>query len=253
MPNPATRGDWFWLPAPRPDAAVRLYCFPHAGGDAPAFAGLAHELPGEVEVWALRMPGRAGRAHHPPPPTFDALLDSVTHAVASSLDRPWAVLGQSIGGLLAYETARTLAPVSAPLACTVLGFAAPHTLDTPGGTTAADADELIEFLLGDDDHAAAVLRHPVLREHARRVLRSDLGLLDTYRHRTEPVYAHPLHVVRGTGDTSMSRQDAEAWRELCTGPVTTTELPAGHLVLQSGEAAVRAVARDTTGLLTARR
>ncbi|MFE2106481.1 thioesterase domain-containing protein, partial [Kitasatospora sp. NPDC059463] len=63
--RPRTEGDWFLLPAPRPAAQVRLFCFPHAGGDATAFTPLARHLAPAAEVWALRPPGPRGRRRAP--------------------------------------------------------------------------------------------------------------------------------------------------------------------------------------------
>src|SRR5207247_4890704 len=57
----------FQVPTPRPDAAVRLFCFPHAGGAAAWYAGWARALENQsVEVAAAQLPGRNGLPDAPP-------------------------------------------------------------------------------------------------------------------------------------------------------------------------------------------
>ncbi|MEV4256663.1 hypothetical protein AB0J52_26160, partial [Spirillospora sp. NPDC049652] len=62
-PRPARAGDQVWTGRargvgstvglvtrrPRPDAAVRLLCFPHAGGGAAAYAGWPDALGPDIE------------------------------------------------------------------------------------------------------------------------------------------------------------------------------------------------------------
>src|SRR5213596_599497 len=47
--------------ARRADCRHRLICFPHAGGGARAYSDWVHELPAEIEVTAVQLPGRQNR------------------------------------------------------------------------------------------------------------------------------------------------------------------------------------------------
>lgn len=58
--RPRVEGDWLFVPAPQPHRPYRLFCFPHAGGDATAYTPLARALAPAAEVWALRPPARGG-------------------------------------------------------------------------------------------------------------------------------------------------------------------------------------------------
>ncbi|MEE6264119.1 alpha/beta fold hydrolase [Streptomyces diastatochromogenes] len=247
---PRTEGDWFWLPVPRPHAAIRLFCFPHAGGDATAFASLGQLLPEEIELWGVRMPARGGRARDPYPETFDDLVRAVGAAALPHLDRPYAVLGQSVGALVGYEVARHLSRRLAPTACVVIGFAPPHTWRaTPGSGGADDVRELADFMLRNDERAGAVISHPALRERVERVLLADMGLVRTYRRAGTAPLDCPLHAVLGAEDEAVTAWEMTEWKRCSTGSHALDVLNAGHLVLQSGEAVVRQVADIVEGLL----
>lgn len=247
---PRTEGDWFWLPVPRPHAAIRLLCFPHAGGDATAFTSLGRLLPEEIELWGVRMPARGGRARDPYPESFGALVHAVGEAALPHLDRPYAVLGQSIGGLVGYEVARKLSARLAPTACVVIGFAPPHTWrETPGSGGDADVRDLVDFMLRNDARAGAVINHPALREMVRRVLLADMGLVRSYRDPGTGPLDCPLQAILGADDEAVTAGEMEEWKRCSTGGHRLDVLPAGHLVLQSGETAARQVAAIVRDLL----
>src|SRR3954471_165510 len=92
----------------RPDAAVRLVCFPHAGGTASFFRQWSELVPEAVEVVALQYPGREDRLAEPLVPTMDELADQLAEDVAS-LAGPTVLFGHSLGASVAYEVARRLA------------------------------------------------------------------------------------------------------------------------------------------------
>ena len=50
--------DWLMCSRPRPDARVRLFCFPHAGAGASVYRRWPAGLPADVELWAIQAPGR---------------------------------------------------------------------------------------------------------------------------------------------------------------------------------------------------
>ncbi|OON73433.1 thioesterase II family protein [Streptomyces tsukubensis] len=248
---PRTEGDWFWLPSARPHAAIRLFCFPHAGGDATAFAALGRLLPQEIELWGIRMPARGGRTRDRYPESFGELVGAVSEAALPHLDRPYAVLGQSIGGLVGYEVARRLTAQLAPTACVVIGFAPPHTWrEPPGSGGDAEVRELVDHMLGSDERAGAVITHPALREMVRQVLQADLGLARTYRDPAVALLDCPIKAVLGADDEAVTEGEMKEWARCSTADGGGVDvLPAGHLVLQSGEPAVRQVAGIVRDLL----
>ncbi|MEV6349046.1 alpha/beta fold hydrolase [Actinoplanes sp. NPDC051851] len=213
--------DWCFRPVPQGPGTPQLVCFPHAGGDVTAFSRLAGALAGDREVVAVRLPGRGGRFHDPVPPRFADLVAQVAAGIGPRL-RPGAVFyGQSFGALLAYEVARTLPPVRLVVACAPAPGEWPATVPDP----ATGADRLLrECGLGDEIPAG----HP-LYPFMVRVLRTDLALCHTYRHRPAPRLDIAVHAVAAAGDTVVDPARVAGWAAVTTGPFTSSTVPGGHL------------------------
>ena len=89
-------GSWFVRAKPKPDAPLRLFCFPHAGGAASAYFAWGAALDG-VDVAAVQLPGREGRLAESPETDMATLLDRLAGALAATLDgRPFAFFGHSL-------------------------------------------------------------------------------------------------------------------------------------------------------------
>ena len=66
----AAANAWFPAADARPEARLRLFCFPHAGGGAAAYHRWTERLGPEIAVCAVRLPGRENRAAEPPSPAW---------------------------------------------------------------------------------------------------------------------------------------------------------------------------------------
>ncbi|MEU6199605.1 thioesterase domain-containing protein [Streptomyces sp. NPDC047061] len=224
-PRPRIEGDWLLVPAPQDHRPYRLFCFPHAGGDATAFAPLAQALAPAAEVWALRMPARGGRSRHPMPATFDQLVRTVTDALLPHLDGRFGFYGQSFGSLLAYEVARALPAGHRPETVIAASASAPGTWSAPTPPQHGAEDLLRTCGMGE-----LVASEPELRELALRAIRSDLTVRDTYRYRPGPLLDTALHAVAGDADPMLDATLLAGWAEHTSGAFDLTVVPGGHLL-----------------------
>ncbi|HSK05405.1 MAG TPA: thioesterase domain-containing protein, partial [Kofleriaceae bacterium] len=88
-----------WLPSwrARAGAALRLFCFPYAGGDVAIFAPWAEDLPWEIELCPVQLPGRGRRALEPAYAALDPLVDALAAGLLPALDGRFAFFGHSMG------------------------------------------------------------------------------------------------------------------------------------------------------------
>src|SRR3954467_11133805 len=96
------------VPHPRRGAALRLICFPYAGGSSNIFRKWPVQLPEFVELVCVDPPGRAMACQSQPVHRATVLADIVAMSLDPWLDRPFALFGHSNGALLAVEVARRL-------------------------------------------------------------------------------------------------------------------------------------------------
>ena len=106
--------DWITCRAPQPDAAVRLFCFPYAGGGASVYRDWPRLLADNVEVCAIQLPGRENRLKEPLIRQLPALIEKLVVEIRPFLTRPFAFFGHSMGALLNYELTHALMAAGAP-------------------------------------------------------------------------------------------------------------------------------------------
>ncbi|WP_328313226.1 thioesterase domain-containing protein [Streptomyces sp. NBC_00442] len=224
-PRPRVEGDWLFVPAPQEHRPYRLFCFPHAGGDATAFTRLAHRLAPAAEVWALRMPARGGRGRHPMPATFDLLVRTVVDVLRPHLGGRFGFYGQSFGSLLAYEVARALPEDRRPDAVVAASASPPDEWGGPPQPQRA-AEDLLR-LAGMGELIAA---EPELRDMALRAIRADLAVLGTYRHHGAPPLGADLYAIAGDADPMLDPDRLAGWSRHTTGGFGLTVVRGGHLL-----------------------
>ncbi|MDP6582372.1 MAG: thioesterase domain-containing protein [Vicinamibacterales bacterium] len=86
-----------------PGTALRLICFPYAGGGASAFRGWGERLCAGVELVAVQLPGREDRLAEVPFTRLDTLISALSDELGPALDRPFAFFGHSMGALTAFS------------------------------------------------------------------------------------------------------------------------------------------------------
>ncbi|XVQ06305.1 thioesterase II family protein [Spirillospora sp. CA-255316] len=229
---------------PRPDAALRLFCFPHGGGGASAYADWAEGLPPGIEPVAVQYPGREDRLVEPVPADMDGLADALTGAIAPFTGRPYALFGHSMGATVAYEVAQRLRARGArpPAHLVASAREAPH--DERGGNVhRGDDDDLYAELARLGATPPEVLRDPELRRMIFGYVRADYRIIETYRARPLPPLDCPVTMFLGDRDPDLSPAGAMGWRRATRARAELRLFPGDHFYLVPQRAAVLAALR----------
>jgi medium-chain acyl-[acyl-carrier-protein] hydrolase len=222
-------------PRPNADAGLRLVCLPYSGGRASVFNGLAAELPGEVELWAIELPGHGRRLGEAPLTRLGPLVEQLTDVLAERVRQPFVLLGYSVGALIGFEATRELARRGGPgpRALFVAAARAPHLRSARPPLHELSRAQLVEGLHRLAGHRNELLDNEELVDVMLPVLRADLGLDETYAHHRGDPLDCPIAAFGGSEDWSVSPPNLEAWREHTTGDFSATILPGGHFFLDS--------------------
>lgn len=247
---------WFIRSQTRPDARLRLFCFPYAGVGASTYRTWPAGLPADVDLCAVQPPGRETRLRERPFEDMEALVEALAERIRPYLDLPYAFFGHSMGACVAFELARGLARGGAPPASCLLvsGRRAPRLPNPePPIHRLPDDDFIAEIRRRYGGIPEQVVRHPDLLALLLPGLRADLTALERYVHEVGEPLACPLLALGGTTDPCVSVSELEAWRAETTGAFLLRLLPGGHFYLQDARsqlleivtAALRTVAAPT--------
>ncbi|HEX6359943.1 thioesterase II family protein [Actinophytocola sp.] len=239
------------MPAPRwllcrrrvPDAALRLYCFPHSGASPGEYLRWSDQLP-DLEVVGVQAPGRGGRIAETP---YTRMSDLV-HAVATeaAFAPPFAFFGHSLGALLAFEVARALRTAGRPQPALlfVSALGAPDVQPLRPPTHQLDDDRLLATVAGDGGQLPAIIDQDAeMRRIVLACVRADATVLDTYRHAPAPPLDMPVIALGGADDQQTPY--LAGWAGHTTNRFDLHVLPGGHFYLREHHDDVVGVIRES--------
>jgi acyl transferase domain-containing protein/surfactin synthase thioesterase subunit len=228
-------GDgWLIFPRPRTDAAIRLLCFPFAGGGAATYRPWTRYLDERIELVAIEPPGRQTRLDELPLRDLPTLVKQLVPALRPFLDKPFAVYGHCFGALVLFETVRALIRELgvAPAHVFVSGARPPdelhrqqefevklleRLLKIPGYSVftpihSQPEEVFAEAILQFDIMATETfLNDPELRRLILPVTRADFEMSAKYRYTPEPPWDIPITCLTGLRDTYVSPENARSW------------------------------------------
>jgi medium-chain acyl-[acyl-carrier-protein] hydrolase len=219
----------------RPDARLRLFCFPYAGGNSSMYRGWAGRLPPGVGLCPVLLPGREERLADAPLAELNALADAVTLGLHGVMDRPFALFGHSLGALLAFEVARRLVARGGRLPALIYasGCEAPtHRLRT-APLTGLDTPAFLARLKALGGTPEMILAHPDLMKLMLPMLRADFAASETYRFVHGDPLPIPLVALVGTEDPEVEIDRAADWKARTSEQFRMHRLPGDHFFVTS--------------------
>ncbi|PPS71841.1 MULTISPECIES: thioesterase II family protein [Streptomyces] len=223
-------GQWFRrFGDPEPDA-LRLICFPHAGGAASAYLPLSRLLRPHVEVRAVQYPGRQDRRLETPVADIGELASVVAQKLQDEeTAAPYAFFGHSMGALIAYETARILEERGArpPRRLFLSARGAPGPRRSPHDVL-PDDEAVLAAVRRLGGTGVALLDDPELVAMVLPALRADYTALAAYSWTPgEPLHT-PVTVLCGDADPVVSVEEAAGWRAFTRAETEVRVFPGGH-------------------------
>ena len=181
---PVARDPWLIRPEVKPAARLRLFCFTYAGGGASIYRPWTRELPPELELCAVQLPGRENRLLEPAYTEMPALVEQLGTVLAPYLDRPFAFFGHSMGALVAFEMARTVRRRygRSALHLFVSGHAAPRIARRRPPVYQLPDAAFVDAIRELNGTPEEVLENADLMALVLPALRADLTVCETYRY-----------------------------------------------------------------------
>ncbi|XP_030645018.1 S-acyl fatty acid synthase thioesterase, medium chain [Chanos chanos] len=219
-----------------PDAVVRLICFPWAGGGSIHYARWGKVLTSSIEVYAVRLPGREGRAKEPFFQSMQQVLDEVTDALLPQLkEKPFALFGHSFGAMTSFAFAEYVKRIHKlePVHVFLSGASAPYSemrLQAPKRSHLSDHD-FLQWMSSIGGTPPELIANPEVMKLFLPALKADLHVVENYRcSKPEvPFLSCPVTCFDGKEDLP---HDLEAWKHMTSGEFTVHMLPGSHFYLK---------------------
>lgn len=214
MTNKTNFTSWVTCPQPNPEAKLRLFCFPFAGGSSIAFRTWPNYLPKTVEVCPVEIPGRGRQIKSPLYTEIQPLVREIATNIIPYLDKPFAFFGYSMGASISFELIRLLRSQYNfhPLHLFVAARRAPQfPNEKPLLSQLPDADFLVEIAQFNGT-PPAVLEDTELMEIFLPIIRADFTLLESHIYTEEPPLNCSITAFGGSQDPAVSYNALLAWQ-----------------------------------------
>jgi medium-chain acyl-[acyl-carrier-protein] hydrolase len=231
----STAEIWFAYRRPRPQACLRLFCFPYAGGNATLYRQWSDLLPTQIDVCPIQLPGRGNRLSEPPASHISPLLTMLLPAFSSYLDMPYAFFGYSMGASIAFELVRAFRQRDYPLPVHLFVSArrAPQLPHQKTFVHTLPDTEFLEELRKLNGTPEEVLRNTEILQLSLPTLRADFALCETYAYKPQVPLTCPISAYGGLQDPDVTRDDLAAWRHMTDGAFKVQLFEGDHFFLQS--------------------
>ena len=230
-----------------PHAKLHLICFPYAGGGVPVFRNWVEELPAEVGVRAVLLPGRGSRFNEEPFKRLAQVVSPLAQEIQRAAPLPFAFYGHSLGALIGFELARELRRQSAPMpVCLFLsGREAPHWIESRPAIHDLPDTAFVQELMDFNGTPAEVVENAELMQLLLPVVRADFEIAEKYRYYDESPLECSIRVFGGLGDEQVTIEGLEAWREHTCAEFSMRMQPGDHFFIHNQrELFLRALAED---------
>lgn len=229
-------------------ATHQLLLIPCAGGGRAAFRLWPDVLPQSIEAHVLQLPGREDRLNEAAFTKWCDMMEAARAALDDLPKLPLAILGHSLGAMIAFELARGLNDdPTRDLAH--LFLAARPWPGFPSNERAVTAtltdNELLAYMNETYGSLSTSLAHSEIRELALPILRADLTLMQSYAFRPGPRLEVPVTVFGGTRDPITPRGSLDAWSKETAHECTVEMLAGDHFFLDAHREEIsRTIARQ---------
>jgi surfactin synthase thioesterase subunit len=147
----------------------------------------------------------------------------------------YTLFGHSMGTLLVYETLRNLkkSGVTEPVHVFFSGRYPPYAVKKPIDAYLLNDEGFIEFLSTTFGEMDGLLENEDFLEYYLPLIRSDVKLVETYKHTEEIIKLHcPVTFMTGIWDSLVADEDCQLWEKCTSGPFSVLRFDDGHFFIR---------------------
>lgn len=242
-PVSSSANAWFVCTQANPEADTRLFLFPYAGGGPAVFRKWSAKPLNHTEAWIAHYPGRGSRHSESPVKQITTLAERLSQAIQPLLDKPFALFGHSLGGLVAFELARYLRKgnLPQPTVLFVSACGAPHLPDPHPPIHTLPGSEFTEALKELNGIPSELFHQSNVMELLVPILRADLEAIESYLYTpNEPPLNCTIIAFGGLDDPRVSRERLEGWISHTDSSFKSQYFPGDHFFINTARESIMA-------------
>ena len=252
MKNKISIDRWFFGLNFKPNARLRIFAFPYAGGDINAFYGWQAWLPHDIELVSVQLPGRGKRREDVMPECMDVLVDGLLKAINEINDKPFVFFGYSMGGLISYAATQSMNEhgMQGPQLFCVAACNPPHLQKSDWCSMSDKA--LLRQLTNADKYFANMMPENCVSNNLP-LIKNDLAFCQRYvknNRFSNGALVCPISTFCGVDDTISSADSMVKWRRYTSASSISHRLNGGHFFMFDRHSAhfPRLLLRDLQGI-----
>ncbi|TVX91696.1 thioesterase II family protein [Paenibacillus agilis] len=226
---------WLYRTTRKSNAAVRLICFPYAGGSPSLYRSWSDAFDSSVEVVSVHLPGRGARLMEPPITQIDILVTCISQGLIRVLgEMPFAFFGHSMGALISFEMTRHLQEQYGlrPEHLFVSARSSPHTPRREKTERHKLGDQQLKDTIKNWNGTPEwVLHNEELMNMALPIIRGDLELCETYCYQDKGKLDVPITAFAGANDPMVSVEEMAQWGEVTESTFDLVEMEGDHFYI----------------------
>lgn len=229
--------SWLRCFNPNPQAELRLFCFPYAGGGASIFRKWSNSLPHYVELFSIQLPGREDRLKETPFTDISLLVQTLIPILHPYLNVPFTFFGHSMGALISFELARCLRSEQAPspVHLFISGRRAPQIPDPYSLICTLAEHEFLQELRALKGTPKEVLENSELMKVLLPILRADFSICGTYTYLNKPPLDCSISAFGGIEDSRETYHLLKSWSAQTHSSFSLQMLPGDHFFLSTSQ------------------
>ncbi|MBE2224880.1 MAG: thioesterase [Anaerolineae bacterium] len=221
-----------WVSCPKyvTTPKLRLICFPPAGSGTVIYQKWAKQIPPEVEMWIMRLPGRETRLREPTLTHVSTIVESVAEMLIPHLQQPYILFGHSLGSLVCFELCCYLRENKRPLPLHLLlsGHRAPHRPPLNPPVHQANNQIFLDRIKKMGGTPDKFFEMKELVAMMLPALRADFTAWETYQYQPHPPLDIPITALGSDDDHDATQADIFAWEQHTTGEFTAHIFHGNH-------------------------
>jgi surfactin synthase thioesterase subunit len=212
---------------------INVFLLPFAGGNKYSYRKYEESTPSFLKLIPLEYPGRGTRQNEPLITNMQLLVDDVFGQMKEKgFQKPYAIYGHSMGGLLCYLVTRKIIQKGErpPVHLFITGTSGPSENSREKKRHLLNKEDFLQEIKDLGGLPDPILQDSELMDYYEPIIRADFQLSELYVYEEQPPLDIPVTVITGR-EEKMSLGKIQAWQKEFVPKIDFKRFPGDHFFI----------------------